>query len=789
MFELKNVIKEYVSKSKHRVKAINDVSLMLPDTGMVFILGKSGSGKSTLLNVIGGLDRPTSGEILYNGVSFDTFRQSDYDNYRNQIIGFVFQEFNLLKDFDVKNNIALPLQNIQGKDIPSKVEHALESVQLPKEYMHRKIDELSGGEKQRIAIARAIIKDVKILLADEPTGNLDSQTGKAVWEILKNLSQKCLVAVVTHDRESAELYGDRIIEIADGKVIADSQPIIREQEFENQKISFKKCRLPFWSCVKMGVNSLFYRKVKGISVILLAIFTVLSILITQMSLSYSPEKTLAKHMLDNGIEYFKVSQWISNNYEEYGSFDTIFLKPDSKKYIEQNSLVLFNGRIEQKQDILDFGLGFTGEALELEDDGFYITDLFIDNIYQSDSYVVLDGEKTTIDEEFHSLGFLLGKRVNFEFPNQDKEYIFAGIIDTSSVGETEKYMFPQYFSGKDFDAFSFLDDFNKEIIMNFGDVKYSDSLDFKSRDRKIITEDEVTFFTYDKILSPGEIFISEGLAQKVLGFTQITDYVKSPLYNESKKIPEIIGKTYAISFSDCDSGELIYNAGEFTIGGITFNEPYYEGANRDLFNTIYFNNKEGFLIGNKINRSTEVLIKTDSIDNLSNFLVTLKDDYTVSVINAGMDDSGEYINDAFGFEINVKSIERLFFIISIILVIILILFVINLISYSIMNRKKEIGILSAIGTGKRSIFNIFLIETLIISFITFIINIFLSIAFVDYFNKDQNIGSLLSLQYFRFDGYILLTLFLSSFVLLTVAAVLPLLKIIKMKPADAIRNL
>ena len=202
MIKLRDVGKTYVSKSGHEVRALKNVNFELGNVGMVFILGKSGSGKSTLLNILGGLDVATDGEVIVDGTSMKNFTQLDYDGYRNGYAGFIFQEYNLLDDFDVKENIALALQLEQDADIDGKVAEALRQVELPEEYLTHRVGELSGGEKQRVAIARCLVKNSKIILADEPTGNLDSSTGTSIWNLLKKLSQKQLVVVIARARRN-----------------------------------------------------------------------------------------------------------------------------------------------------------------------------------------------------------------------------------------------------------------------------------------------------------------------------------------------------------------------------------------------------------------------------------------------------------------------------------------------------------------------------------------------------------------------------------------------------------
>lgn len=219
MIKLNGVSKTYRMKSGE-VHALKGVSLDLPESGMVFVLGKSGCGKSTLLNVVGGLDEITSGEIVVDGVSMSEYRAKDYDLYRNRYIGFIFQEYNLIDGFNVGKNISLALELQQIKDKKSLIENVLKQVGLAG-YYNRKINELSGGQKQRVAIARALVKNPRIILADEPTGNLDSATAEEVFGLLKELSRDRLILVVSHDRENAEQYADRIIELKDGQVLSD----------------------------------------------------------------------------------------------------------------------------------------------------------------------------------------------------------------------------------------------------------------------------------------------------------------------------------------------------------------------------------------------------------------------------------------------------------------------------------------------------------------------------------------------------------------------------------------
>ena len=235
MLEVHGLTKVYKPKKGVPVLAVDHINLKFPDKGMVFLLGKSGSGKSTMLNLLGGLDKYDEGEIIIKGKSSKDFKQRDFDSYRNTYLGFIFQEYNILEEFNVGANIALALELQGQKATDEKINQILAQVDLAG-YGQRKPNELSGGQKQRVAIARALVKDPEIIMADEPTGALDSNTGRQILDTLKKLSEDKLVIVVSHDREFAEAYADRIIELADGHVISDMEYFKLDEGEEGPKL-------------------------------------------------------------------------------------------------------------------------------------------------------------------------------------------------------------------------------------------------------------------------------------------------------------------------------------------------------------------------------------------------------------------------------------------------------------------------------------------------------------------------------------------------------------------------
>lgn len=226
MIILKNINKYYQTGGE-KVHAVRNLTVTFPNNGLVFILGPSGSGKSTLLNMLGGLDLPDEGEIWIEDKELSTFSKKERTNYLNSYLGFVFQEYNILKDLSLKENIILPLelQGYRKKVIKEKFKKIIDDVEL-NGLEKRKVNQLSGGQKQRIAIARALIKDPKMIIADEPTGNLDSETSKNIFNLFKKLSKDCLVIIVTHDEESALEFADMIVRISpDGDSLKEVQNV------------------------------------------------------------------------------------------------------------------------------------------------------------------------------------------------------------------------------------------------------------------------------------------------------------------------------------------------------------------------------------------------------------------------------------------------------------------------------------------------------------------------------------------------------------------------------------
>ncbi|MBQ2659726.1 ABC transporter ATP-binding protein, partial [Candidatus Saccharibacteria bacterium] len=264
MLELRGVTKVYEAGGlKH--KALGKVSLNFRESEFVAILGPSGSGKTTLLNIIGGLDHYTTGDIKINEVSTRNFRDKDWDAYRNHRIGFVFQAYNLIPHQTVLNNVklALTLSGVSKHEAVKRAKKALSDVGLA-DHIYKKPNQLSGGQMQRVAIARALVNDPDILLADEPTGALDSETSVQIMNLLKEIAKEKLVVMVTHNPELAAEYATRTITLKDGKVTSDSNSydgkIRTDLKSETKTAKTKKTRMSFFTALSLSLRNLLTKK-------------------------------------------------------------------------------------------------------------------------------------------------------------------------------------------------------------------------------------------------------------------------------------------------------------------------------------------------------------------------------------------------------------------------------------------------------------------------------------------------------------------------------------------------
>lgn len=347
MLQIQKITKEYITGDLHQI-ALNGISLNLRDNEFVAILGPSGSGKTTLLNIIGGLDRYDSGDLIINGISTKRYKDRDWDSYRNHTIGFVFQSYNLIPHQTVLANVelALTISGISKNERRKRAIDALKEVGLG-EHLHKRPNQMSGGQMQRVAIARALVNDPDILLADEPTGALDSETSIQVMELLKEVARDRLVVMVTHNPELAEAYATRIVELRDGIIRSDSNPY----EVSSDKLevprheNMGKSSMSFLTSLLLSFNNLRTKKARtiltsfagSIGIIGIALILSLSNGVNQYIQSIE-EETLSEYPLQIQSTGFDITSMMTDTQPNQNNEE----KDDTKIHVSQMITNMFS---------------------------------------------------------------------------------------------------------------------------------------------------------------------------------------------------------------------------------------------------------------------------------------------------------------------------------------------------------------------------------------------------------------------------------------------------------------
>lgn len=371
MLTLKNISKIYKT-GEFEQKALDDVSISFRQNEFVSILGQSGGGKTTLLNIIGGLDHYSSGDLLINGRSTKDFTDHDWDYYRNVSVGFVFQSYNLISHQSILSNVelALTLSGVSKDQRKEKAKAVLEKVGLG-EHINKKPSELSGGQMQRVAIARALVNNPDIVLADEPTGALDTETSKQIMDLLKEIAKDRLVIMVTHNPELAETYSTRIVRIKDGQIIGDSNPYQEENEQDNFKTRKIKLGLP--TAVNLSFNNLLTKKARTLltafagSIGIIGIALILSISTGANDfIADSQRKALKAYPIQVQKESFDLENVLTPPKTEekshkddkvYGNNFILERRSELSSNVRENNLTPFKKYIEDNKDKLNDSIG------------------------------------------------------------------------------------------------------------------------------------------------------------------------------------------------------------------------------------------------------------------------------------------------------------------------------------------------------------------------------------------------------------------------------------------------
>ncbi len=455
MLDLKNITKTYKTGNQ-TVEALKGVSLKFRKNEFVSILGQSGCGKTTLLNIIGGLDRYDDGDLVICGKSTKKFKDADWDNYRNRRVGFVFQSYNLIPHQSVLSNVelALTLSGVSKSERRARAKAALEQVGLG-DQLRKKPNQMSGGQMQRVAIARALVNNPEILLADEPTGALDSETSLQIMALLKEVAKDRLVIMVTHNPELAEQYSTRIIRLLDGKVTHDSDPCEELHDIEeNQKPKGKKTKKPsmsFLTALSLSFNNLLTKKARTIMTSFAGSIGIIGIALI-MSVSTGVQAYI------DGIEHSTMASYpitISETTMDSTAMMTSFMAENNKEGEAQTEGKIYaNNVMVQMMEIMTSGIttnNLTDFKKFLESDKSNIKDYVNDikytyitelNIYKNNADGTHQKGLNSIFDLYEVIGMNTGDASNMAMMSSG---IFSELVgDSKYIEETYKLVHGEY---------------------------------------------------------------------------------------------------------------------------------------------------------------------------------------------------------------------------------------------------------------------------------------------------------------------------------------------------------
>lgn len=728
MIVLKEIEKIYLTKNSPQVVALKNINLTFESKGMVFITGKSGCGKSTLLNILGALDSCTSGSMIIENKNINEFTEKELDNYRNSYVGFVFQEFHVLNAYNVYDNIRLAKELQQEKISEKELDAYLEKVSLTN-LGKRKMNELSGGQKQRIAILRALIKNPRIILADEPTGNLDKINSEQIFGILKEISQEKLVIIVTHDLEAAQKYADRIIELKDGEIINDTKPTLNP---EKTTLTLKESHLPFLFALKLAWNNLKrYPKKCILTIILFFISLLCCILLINSSLFNSTSLAIKLMNLNENynIEVHKINYVQNTKWkEEWQTAEDQYLKN------------IYSGTTNPIYELYDFTTPLT----------FYL------NTPQEPSKLFPTTPNITSYVEIKDPKILTN--LTGSIPTSSNEIVIheylADYIINYGIKEKNGSWIPQ----------------NEEellskthpIYLGDNEVYISGILKEETSYTEESLEDETTYAAYQNYIQKASTVYVKGFTNEVK-----LNQTKESTLNQFTLAGDHQQKLSFTALDTLQENESLLTIDALILGNSKFKEAYEEYLNANPLSTeeetkLWVNNylkqyqtecnlffqdflnyqnipitvkiigiaDENILSSSLVEkymttgkRKTGVLIHEENSHTLKKLLSNLN--FQVTFLNVGENPyevSSNMISITNEVSTLYNTLKKGISFLALAFTAFTFLLLLNIVDDTVRYSKKEIGVLRALGTSKKDIFKIFAIETSTITLLSYILS-------------------------------------------------------------------
>lgn len=849
MLKLNNIKKNYETGNES-VKALKGISIEFRENEFVSILGPSGCGKTTLLNIIGGLDHYTSGALIIDGISTKKYKDRDWDTYRNHRIGFVFQNYNLISHQTVLSNVelALTLSGVDKQARRKKAIEVLEKVGL-KDQMYKKPNQMSGGQMQRVAIARALVNDPDILLADEPTGALDTKTSVQIMEILKEISKDRLIIMVTHNPELAEKYSTRIINLLDGEVTSDSKPYSSKKEEKEkkkeEKKKAKKTSMSFLTAMNLSLNNLMTKKGRTIltafagSIGIIGIALILSISNgVQQYITNVEEEALTSYPLTVQEETVEISDLITT------------LQPDADKEVHEDGKIYSNDIMSkmmstmsakvQSNNLEAFKSYIESDETNIKDYTSAISYSYNLNlqIYKDDTdEIVQVNPNTVLDELGMSMNKMQSAFVSTDvfsemfdsdemnkqmydlvagsWPTKYNEVVLVvdenneisdfilyalGLKDSDELSE----MYQNILDGTPFEVEQTSYDIDDLVGMNFKFILNSDYYDKengiwidKRSDEKYMKEllEDAEELTITGIIKPNEESVVASTAGGVLYLKDLKEYVINKI-NESEIAKEQTENPDINVFTGREFSDEEFDVNSLTPEQLAYLQSLsptemaqvienYEKQAGATYEDVL--NQIGII---DLDKPSSINIYPKDFDSKEE-IVNIINNYNEKAQEEGHDENVINYSDLVG--VMMSGVSTIIDVISYVLMafvsisLIVSSIMIGIITYiSVLERTKEIGILRAIGASKKDISRVFNAETFIEGLIAGVMGILITLLLTIPINIIiKNLSGISNVAILPIGGAIILVII--SILLTTIAGLIPARMASKKDPVEALR--